>query len=403
MKLLIVDDEPDICDFIQDVAEDIGFEVKSISNPMLFLANYSSDYDGIILDLSMPGMDGIEIIRLLGDQHCQSSLILASGFDAGILATAERLALDRGINIIGTIQKPIDVDELEGLLEQIAPPSSPMDDTGPQFIGTKKEPSFLNELSGAISRNEVIPYFQPQVRISDHAFCGVETLARWIHPDRGIIAPDSFIHYAENNGLIEELTQSIFLQSLRQSAEWKKQGLDIETSINFSTKSMTNLNLPDLLSNQVHKYGLNNSQITIEITETSVLANIGNSLDVLTRLRMKGFKLSIDDFGTGYATMQHLRNIPANELKIDFSFVSKALKNKEARAIVETTNDLGKKLGMTVIAEGVEDQKIWDFLEQMGCDRIQGYFVAKPMPGNEIAAWAESWASSSLANLRNDR
>ena len=225
------------------------------------------------------------------------------------------------------------------------------------------------------------------------AFVGVEALARWQHPVKGMIPPDRFIPLAEESGLIDELTVSMVEQSLAEVARWQTENLTLDVSINYSALSLADLGLPDYLAGLVAARDLKADRVTVEVTESSVLTEIQNSLDVLTRLRMKGFQLSIDDFGTGFSSMQQLQNIPFTELKIDQSFVKRALSDKDAKAIVETTVDLGRRLVMSVIAEGVEDLETLELLKNYQCNQVQGYFIAKPMPGNQILEWATMWPS----------
>ena len=391
-SLLVVDDEMDICEFVQDVAEDMAFLVTTTTTTYDFDAVYVDGLDAIILDLSMPDQDGIEVIRYLAEAGCRAALVLMSGLDSGVLATAERLARERGLTVIGALTKPIEVATLEELLDQV--PSA--DGKTVQTLTVPTEPSNsipAEELAIAIREGQIVPWFQPRIRLEDMSFVGVEALARWQHPDRGLIPPDKFIQLAENNYLIDALTDTMVNQSLAAVAGWQQMGLTVDVSINYAAPSLADLNLPDDLSRRVSSHGLTANRVTVEITESSVLTELQNSLDVLTRLRMKGFKLSIDDFGTGFSSMQQLQNIPFTELKIDQSFVKRALGDADAKAIVETTVELGRRLDMSVIAEGVEDLETLELLHRCDCEQIQGYFIAKPMPGDQIPAWADDWTS----------
>jgi EAL domain-containing protein (putative c-di-GMP-specific phosphodiesterase class I)/ActR/RegA family two-component response regulator len=391
-SLLVVDDEMDICEFVQDVAEDMAFLVTTTTTTYDFDAVYVDGLDAIILDLSMPDQDGIEVIRYLAEADCRAALVLMSGLDSGVLATAERLARERGLTVIGALTKPIEVATLEELLDQV--PSA--DGKTVQSATVLTEPSgFIpaEELALAIREGQIVPWFQPRIQLEDMTFVGVEALARWQHPDQGMIPPDRFIQLAENNNLIDALTDTMVNQSLEAIAGWQQMGLTVDVSINYAAPSLADLNLPDDLSRRVSSHGLTANRVTVEITESSVLTELQNSLDVLTRLRMKGFQLSIDDFGTGFSSMQQLQNIPFTELKIDQSFVKRALGDADAKAIVETTVELGRRLDMSVIAEGVEDRETLEFLHRCDCEQIQGYFIAKPMPGDQIPAWSDDWTS----------
>ena len=176
-------------------------------------------------------------------------------------------------------------------------------------------------------------------------------------------------------------------QVLKQSGDWLRAGIQLEISVNMSPRVMNELDFPDRLMEQVKENNLNPAQIIIEVTESALFEELSMALDILTRLRLKGFRLSIDDFGTGYSSMQQLKKAPFTELKIDQLFVKHADTDKEARSICESTIELGHKLGMTVTAEGIESQGVWDLLKKLGCDEGQGYFMGYPMPASEFRNW----------------
>ncbi|MBT3702436.1 MAG: EAL domain-containing response regulator [Alphaproteobacteria bacterium] len=391
-SILVVDDELGICEFVQDVAQDMSFDVAITTSASEIVSVQFDALDAIVMDLSMPNMDGIELIRYLAENGCSAALILMSGLDSGVLATAERLARDRGLTVLGAITKPIDILTLEKLLELV-----PLIDRHQEVSNSgsmvDKSDFSVQELTQAVSQGQIKPWFQPRINLADMAFVGVEALARWQHPVKGMIPPDRFIPLAEESGLIDELTVSMVEQSLAEVARWQTENLTLDVSINYSALSLADLGLPDYLAGLVAARDLKADRVTVEVTESSVLTEIQNSLDVLTRLRMKGFQLSIDDFGTGFSSMQQLQNIPFTELKIDQSFVKRALSDKDAKAIVETTVDLGRRLVMSVIAEGVEDLETLELLKNYQCNQVQGYFIAKPMPGNQILEWATMWPS----------
>ncbi len=388
--LLVVDDEPDIGAFVRDVARGVGYDAVATDDANEFPPLYSSETDVIVLDLAMPGIDGIELIRLLADNRSRASINLISGFDAGVLRSARELATGQGLRVIGTLTKPISIDDLESLLKDVSKPDSPYPETG-----TDEFPS-LDELREAIIGKKLSVHYQPQVDMVSRTVTGVEALARWRHPVKGMIPPGMFIRFAEESGLIDDLTTVVMDEALRWTGEWNRAGRRLRTSINMSARTLTNLEFPEQLSAQVRKPGLDPGQVIIEVTESSVMEELSTSLDILIRLRMKGFGLSIDDFGTGYSSMQQLRNIPFTELKVDQSFVSRADTDDEARAIVETTVELGHRLGMTVVAEGVESESVWNLLASLDCEIVQGFLVARPMEDAALATWFENWKHKPL-------
>lgn len=387
-RLLVIDDEKEICDFVTFVAEGAGYDVVSTTDPEQFGLFYSNELDVIVLDLSMPGLDGIELIRFLGENRSQAAIVLMSGFDRGILQSAEHIARSQGLQVLNAIEKPVKFEVLEKTLLNVPssaiarPQKSPDDQLTPE------------ELQKAITENELTVFYQPRIEMKTHRLAGVEALARWRHPEKGMISPAHFIPLAEESGLINELTVLVMNEALGQCGRWKTSGTEIQVSINFSTRTLTDLEFPDNLQSLSRSYGLDPSQVVIEVTESSVMGELARSLDILTRLRMKGFHLSIDDFGTGYSSMQQLQKVAFNELKVDQSFITRLDNDDEARTIVEATIELGHKLGMTVVGEGIETEAVWDILAELGCDQAQGFLMGKPMAVEDFDAWLENgWIS----------
>lgn len=199
---------------------------------------------------------------------------------------------------------------------------------------------------------------------------------------------------AEENNLIDDLTDVVYVKAMKQAKQWLDQGDKFKVAVNLSIDSLNRLDLTDFLINTAMEQGVDPSQVVIEVTESRFMEDIKGPLETLTRLRLKGALLSIDDFGTGYSSMEQLKRIPFTELKIDRAFVYRAWENKEARAILESSVSLAKSLNLMTVAEGVEDQADWDLIESLGVDIVQGYFVAKPMPAREFDDWLDMWMKS---------
>jgi len=385
-KLLVIDDEPEIGAFVRDVALEMGYDAVSTHRPDKFEQFYSDDIDVIVLDLFMPGRDGIELLRIMVEQESNSSIILISGYDKSVLNSAQKLASEQGLSVVGTLTKPIRYSDLEMFLNSIV------------FTDKYKSNDTVNvvelptqqELHNAFKRGELEPFFQPKVNFLDNSLVGVEALIRWNHPQRGLLGADVIIPLAEASGMMDALSIEVLQRSFKQTSEWLSEGLKTNISINMAPCNFKDLNLPEWIDNKVKQYGLGTDQIILEITETTLMQELIKSLDILTRLRMKQVKLSIDDFGTGYSSLVQLHRIPFSEMKIDRTFVMRATFDKEALAIVKMTTLLGHELGMEVVAEGVEDQETWDLLANIGCDIAQGYFIAKPMPGSQLIEWLNS-------------
>ncbi len=386
-KILVLDDESDVGEFVSAAAQAMGFDCTSTTDATTFLKKLTPDTTLILLDLKMPGMDGIEMLRLLGEQKCKAGIVLMSGVDKRVLETAAQLAQVLGLSIAGHLQKPFRLAELEEVLARhAAPVALPIDQQKVPFI-TRNE-----ELRSAIERNEFILHYQPQIDIATERILGLEALVRWQHPERGLIFPDNFIGRAEELGLIDELSWLIMDRGMSEVAQFANgDGKAPMLSLNASVYSLHDLKFPDTLVSLAEKHGVSLANVTIEITESGLIEELSRTLDVLTRLRMKQVKLSIDDFGTGYAMLGQLKNIPATELKIDKSLVQDIHDNNKGRIMIQKTIEMAHELGMQVIAEGVETQEQLDFLRMKGCDGAQGYFFSQPLPPEELVSWLKTY------------
>jgi EAL domain-containing protein (putative c-di-GMP-specific phosphodiesterase class I)/ActR/RegA family two-component response regulator len=389
-RLLVVDDQADLCEFIAEAAQALGFET--------FTTTVADEFRRVVLDfrptvvvmdLQMPGSDGIELLRYLAKQGSRAQVLVASGMDERVLATAEQVGRSQGLNMLGTLRKPIMLPELEAILRK-----------------TLRGESALTpaDLDGAIQRGELEVYYQPKATfVGSHRWLveGVEALARWKHPQMGFISPARFIPMAEQHGLIRKLTEHVLERSMVQSNEWQQNGLQLSVAINLSPQMLNDLGFPDHIDQMATRLCANRHKIIFEVTESAAMSDPAATMEVLTRLRVKNFDLSIDDFGTGYSSLKQLYLMPFSELKIDISFVRDVIDHDDARTMVETMVLLAHKLRLKTCAEGVETQAILDYLESVGCDRAQGYFIGKPMPGAQIpeaiAQWNAKQAQSSAA------
>ena len=383
--LTVVDDDIDLANLFKEVAEGAGYFVQVFHDGVDFQNSLGDTSQIIMLDLMMPGMDGIEVIRNLAEKKIEAGLILVSGYDKGVLHSAHELAQESQLNVIASLTKPLKINDLRELLidYQNTHPS--------EKIPKSNQAAQLTEddLEKAIENNELVLFYQPQINLESGHCIGAEALVRWQHPDLGLVFPDAFIPMAETSGLIGDLTSKVIQLATEQNAFWREKNLNLKIAVNVSAENITSLSLPDQLINLVNASRLEASSLDLEITETALMGELVTSLDILTRLRMKGFQLSIDDFGTGYSSLAQLHRVPFTELKIDQRFIMQMEQDHEARAIVETCIMLGHKLNMKVVAEGVETQGILDSLKELGCDIAQGYHIARPMPADNLLEWLE--------------
>ncbi|MEE8379668.1 MAG: GGDEF domain-containing phosphodiesterase, partial [Gammaproteobacteria bacterium] len=247
--------------------------------------------------------------------------------------------------------------------------------------------TMMTELRQAIKQNQLCLYYQPKIDIKTAKCIGVEALVRWNHPEKGQILPDIFIKDAEKSGTIKSLTQWVLTKAMEQSTLWNKEGFCIDMSVNISARDFQDPVLLKLIEDKISNSTLEPSCLTLELTESAVMTDTKKAFDSLSKLDKMGVKLAIDDFGTGYSSLDYLKRLPVDELKIDRSFVIDMATSKDDAAIVRSTIDLAHNLGLSVVAEGVEDQEALDLLKEMGCDTMQGYFTSRPLPANEISEY----------------
>jgi diguanylate cyclase (GGDEF)-like protein len=249
--------------------------------------------------------------------------------------------------------------------------------------------ALLGELRQAISHAELVLHYQPKVDAHTGQVLGVEALVRWRHPDHGLLSPGDFIPLAERTGLIAPLTHYVLDAALRQCRAWRRAGHELAVAVNVSARSLLDLSFPDQIDGLLARWEVPARLLIVEITESTIMADPTHALEILGRLDTMGVQVAIDDFGTGYSSMAHLKILPVHELKVDRSFVSQMTSNTSDAVIVRSTVDLGRNLGLRVVAEGVEDQRTLRELDALGCHAIQGYYVSRPVPADDLIHWLE--------------
>ncbi len=385
--IYLLDDEPGMLDLLGDVVEMAGLVPQPFEKASVFLEQVKDiETDSIlVLDLFMPEMDGIEVMRNLADLPNPPALILVSGHDKGVLHSAEELGRAHNLTILASLPKPVSVVELQSLLKPLAPQGA----IANLNIQAPWEGFIPRDLHYGIMNDQLVLHYQPQLSIQTGEIVGVEALVRWQHPEHEVIPPDKFIPLAERLGWMGELTADVLNKSINQAQKWNDQDFGVTVSINIAADNITSLKLPEQLTALLVDKKLDPTRLTLEVTESTLMGELSTALDILTRLRMKGIKLSIDDFGTGYSSLVQLHRMPFTELKVDRSFVGRMTDDKEARATVNTCILLGHDLGMQVVAEGVEQPSHLNLLWQMGCDVAQGYLLCQPLPGDDLLAWIQ--------------
>lgn len=377
LRFLIIDDDEISCDFISITLKSMGFyafESCQKGKDAVERLALGVKFDVVIVDLKMPGMDGIEIIRVLAASNFSGGIILLSAQDERIIESARNLACAHQLHVLAALSKPLQKSSLEQALFG-------MENAIKNHGGAGNYNVDINDLIKALPCKEVVTYYQPKWCIRSGKFTSVEALARWIHPQKGFIPPSVFISIAEEDeDVINNLTYCILEQVFQDFGQWiLGEGINLSISVNLSAVSLSDIHLPEKLEALSNRHQIPCTSVVLEITESSLIKNLVASLDVLLRLRIKGFGLSIDDFGTGYSSLEQLNKIPFTELKIDKTFVSGLSHNPASKAILESSIALARKLDMCVVAEGVETKEDFDVLTNLFCDVAQGFFIAKPM------------------------
>lgn len=379
---LIIDDDPIFQLVAEEALNALGFLDVSIADDGALgverVQNTTTPYDLVICDLQMPNLDGVSVMRELATIGFAGDLIIASSEDNDIIGTVRRMAQMVGVRVIGTIRKPISVAAIEALLvasQQLVMPSNE---------GTMTRHS----LKTALGEGRIVPYYQPKLDLASGKIKAAEVLARHIGPDGKPRSPTSSLSAAEQFNLIPAFTHSIIEQVIADARRWQiVDGLQLDLSINISPAMLDDLELPDMLANRFRSAGIETRSITLEVTEDRVLNYNPSVLEVLSRLRLHGFKLSIDDFGTGATSIEHLKLYPFNELKIDQTFVLAALEDEFARTTVETSVRLATMLNMSIVAEGVETAEQMAFVREAGAHSVQGFLVSRPLAKPELVTF----------------
>lgn len=401
VKILILDDDPFALKLLSIQLRAFGLkgrgykELVSCEHGSAAVELLEADTNAIGLvfcDLQMPAMDGVEFVRHMVRLNYRGGLILVSGQDHRILQAADRLAKAHGLRVLAALQKPVLPEQLRKVLDEAMPETTATRDPVTKAYGP-------DAFRRAIDCGQIVNHYQPKIDMASGAVVGAEALARWQHPEDGLVMPASFIEMAEDCDLINDMTKVVLKSALTQARRCHEAGHRIDVAVNVSMANLSWLEFPDFVAQQADEAGVALGKLVLELTESQLMSDPRAQLDILTRLRLKGVRLSIDDFGTGYSSLAQLRDVPFDELKIDRGFVHRAARDPSLRAILEASLGLAQQLGMKTVAEGIEEREDWDFLRASGCDMAQGYFMAKPMAAQHLVGWMGDWQHQS--ELRN--
>lgn len=388
LKVLIVDDQSHVRSWVRTVLKTAGvMQVTEAADGGQALAAVTQPgvwFDLVLCDLRMPERDGIETIRAFAALGLESAVAIMSVEEERIIETAGMLAEVQGLRLLGTIAKPLTAEKLDTLFRKMregAPHRSDDARMAPE-----------GDLNNAFVRQEFQLVYQPKIRMRTGKFAGVESLVRWKHPALGLFHPGSFVPLIESSEVLSaSLTEFSLRESIACVGRWREAGRELRVAINLSARAFESLDLPERVNAMCLEHRVEPEWITLELTETYVARDAIRLIDVATRLRLKGFTLSIDDFGTGQSGLSKLQKLPFNELKIDRQFVNGCSQSTTQRSVVEASLALARSLKMVSVAEGVQHRPDWDLLNRLGCDVMQGYFVARPMSEEGLEAWAMQW------------
>ncbi len=377
-RLLVIDDEVDICATIAEVAEVRGLSVRTLSDSeqvVETLIDFSPH--AILLDLMMPGVDGVELLRTLAERVKGVKIAIMSGSDARVLNSARRLGAAHGLDVVAAIEKPLEIGVIRSTLDAL--------------FGGAAVPNAANDFSQAMASGQVLLHYLPTIDLQTKAVQSCEALARWVHPQRGTLAPADFIREADQDGLLDQLAYHVMGIAAQQVASWQAAGENITVSVNVTARTLSDLNLPDRMNELCQRYQIPLQRLALEISEPEAMRDLSMTMDVLVRMRLRNISVAIDDFGTGRSSIRELQRLPVTELKIDRQFVVDIAHNRDNQAIVKSIIDLGHNLSLKVVAEGVEDLAAFEKLRELGADYAQGFFIGRPIPAAEMLNWLSQW------------
>jgi len=352
------------------------------------------------------------VARVEGDRFGVLLASLADGSDAGSAAEKIVEELSRQIDVagatlsmdatVGVARGPAQGNSAEQLLQraEAAMYRAKRTQSRLEFFSPELEEEaprrlvLVTALKRAIDDRSITLHYQPKVELARGGVVGVEALARWTDPVLGQVGPSTFVPLAERTGLAEPLTSLVLQIAAGDCRRWQEQGCSVPVAVNVSARVLVDSRLPELIEDQRHAFGLADDAIEVEITESTLMGDHAQAREALSRLRAIGIRTSIDDFGTGYSSLSYLRELPVHALKIDRSFITDLIEEPDSEAIVRSIIELARNLGLETVAEGAEDQLVCQRLMSLGCDYVQGFAVARPMPADAMLRWLRAYAPS---------
>ena len=381
LSVLIADDSIAQQQYAQQLCTELGLVTiyTATNGAEAFKLLQENLIDVVLVDLEMPIMDGVELIHAIAHHKLSTNVIIVSAKDPILISSVGTMAEAEGLTVLGTFKKPLSLDLLQcSLLHFIVGLQTQRTTLATDEL--KGTPTVTGiELNHAITHGEMILAYQPKLTVQGLLLRGVEALARWQHPQKGLIPPSVFIPLAERLGLINALTHRLLAMAFNEKKNWQNKGLRFHIAFNLSPISLADEGLVDWIVALTQKYDVLPREITFEITENAFLNELACAIRTLARLRLKGFNIAIDDYGTGFANAQQLSRVPATELKLDRSLVHNVSTRPQQRTILASSIDLAKDLKMISVAEGVETLEDYKVLLELGADQVQGFYFSKPL------------------------
>lgn len=382
IKILIVDDDTSVSGVIESTADLLDVEAYSLSNPNDLDEAEIHQYNLIFLDLMMPEKDGIEVLRELSDWQYAGCIVLMSGVDNSVLNSARELATEHRLKVLDHINKPFRVDDIEKIISKAQALQLESHNLPNKAASLTEE-----EIRSALEQSRIVVHYQPQVDLVSHRMIGMEALVRIASGDGELIYPDRFIDVAEQCHVIHDVTKAVVDQAFSDFKILLEEHSKLTLSVNLSSDDLQDLGFVDWIVQKAEHFGITTSKIILEVTETQEILSYTNALEVLGRLRLRGFKVSIDDFGTGNAVLDQIKRLPATELKIDRTFVVGLNHNDKSKVLIRNTINMCRELDLDIVAEGVEDLGTEKLLRSMGCQIVQGFLYSRPIPFVELKAF----------------
>lgn len=390
LSVLIIDDQSHVRVWTRGVLGGMGFtkitEAVDGRDALSKVTEPGAHFDLIICDLGMPGRDGVETIRSMAALNLDSAIAILSMEEERLIEMAAVLVESQGLRLVGAITKPLTAEKVDTVLAKMRAervPDAPDRVFAPEF-----------DLAAAFVKRELRLMYQPKIEMKSRRFVGVEALVRWKHPRLGMFQPSAFVPFIEGSDDYSALLIDFSLdEAIACAGRWLARGTELRVAVNLAARAFDRLDLPERVMALTAAHNVPQDMVTIEVTETQVARDAVRMLDVATRLRLKRFRLSVDDFGTGHSGLQQLQELPFNEMKIDRRFVDGCSASSVKRSVVEASLGLAKSLKLLSVAEGVQTKEDWDLLEELGCDVVQGFYIARPMSEEGLETWAGQWAA----------